>query len=742
MNITFLNLPPFHVVLFLFLIAGFFIFYSYREFSVLTHFKTRVILATIRAVLLLLIFFIALDPYWKKRGRSDWMGVLVDSSESMGVVDKGAEASRLEILKTRLNKSRYWKKLNKDSIQKLYGFDEDLWPLSAIHEVQASESETNFLGALEELNHLYRSDQRLIGWIVFSDGGATDSGGPAKEILQNMAFPLIVIQTGQEGEVSNLTLEAPELKDPIFAGELIKPELKWISNYPPETAADLKIELDGKPLLQKRILLKEKKFEFEFSLTDAGRHVLNMSLGPLEGEGSTKDNHIEMAFIARPRTVHVFYAESFYKDKNYFKLGLEEDRDFEVNFATSLIGFARKHSVPFFKDPLYGFPPTREDLMRYDVVILSDVKRRLLSNEQIDWIRELVEEGGGAFVMIGGVDSFGDGGYVKTPIEGLLPVEISEEYKGNAHLKARGVNANPFQPVLVRGAEEHPAVRLAEDKALNAELWKTIPQLGGYNYVGRLKPGAEMLLRHPVDEGTFGPRVILAVQSYGKGKAMAFTSDVTPNWGENFQGWRREKEGWLYAQFWQKALKWLTENRLRIKTSPLEIKHKPQFIETGQDIYWKILLPTSLVETDAVLIFEIFRKDQKIRSETFKTFHGNIVEWKIAAPEPGEYQYTVSLLRKDKEPFSQDGLFSVYPSRTESRNLNVNPALLKSLARESEGVYLHLQELDRLDKAIKKISKVSLRRHSVPFWNHGRLYVIIIGLFCLDWFIRKKKGLE
>ena len=43
----------------------------------------------------------------------------------------------------------------------------------------------------------------------------------------------------------------------------------------------------------------------------------------------------------------------------------------------------------------------------------------------------------------------------------------------------------------------------------------------------------------------------VVVGDYGKGKSMAFASDIAPHWGAGFMKWQG------YDQFWIQAIRWL-----------------------------------------------------------------------------------------------------------------------------------------------------------------------------------------
>ena len=187
------------------------------------------------------------------------------------------------------------------------------------------------------------------------------------------------------------------------------------------------------------------------------------------------------------------------------------------------------------------FPLSLEELERYDVVILSDIGANSLLLHPDVWLRgrstpnrlrllqEWVEQGGG-LAMCGGYYSFagihGAAKYYRTPIEQILPVTI---HPFDDRVEApEGARADVLLP-------DHPIVR-----GLGAD-W---PLLLGYNEV-QVRPDATLVAR-------VGAHPLLAVRIVGKGRTLAWTSDIGPHWcPEPFVTW----EG--YARLWLQALAWL-----------------------------------------------------------------------------------------------------------------------------------------------------------------------------------------
>ncbi len=77
--------------------------------------------------------------------------------------------------------------------------------------------------------------------------------------------------------------------------------------------------------------------------------------------------------------------------------------------------------------PPEGLPETLEGLQNYELLMLSNVPATKLSLGQMAVIQTWVQDSGGGFLMLGGDQSFGPGGYYRSPIEEILPLRSDFE---------------------------------------------------------------------------------------------------------------------------------------------------------------------------------------------------------------------------------------------------------------------------------------------------------------------------
>lgn len=189
---------------------------------------------------------------------------------------------------------------------------------------------------------------------------------------------------------------------------------------------------------------------------------------------------------------------------------------------------------------LSAFPKDLKDMKQYDVVVLSDVGSNTLTfysdvfqvpmgPDRLSVIRDFVANGGG-LVMSGGWMSFQGfrsmANYHGSPVEEVLPVYIED---GDDRVETtEGIRPEILLP-------NHPVMQGIPEKD-----W---PLFLGYNRL-RTKEGATLLAR-------CGEDPFIVIWEYGKGRSMAFASDLAPHWGSAFVEWK------YYAQFWYQSLRWV-----------------------------------------------------------------------------------------------------------------------------------------------------------------------------------------
>lgn len=109
----------------------------------------------------------------------------------------------------------------------------------------------------------------------------------------------------------------------------------------------------------------------------------------------------------------------------------------DINEGQYLVQAMAKEGIELELRAPNSIPNTPQELSGFDGVILSDVPAHQVGETAMVAIRDYVDKLGGGFIMLGGPNSFGVGGYYRTPIEEVLPVRLKapdEEEKQSSAL--------------------------------------------------------------------------------------------------------------------------------------------------------------------------------------------------------------------------------------------------------------------------------------------------------------------
>ncbi|MGZ3439141.1 MAG: VWA domain-containing protein, partial [Polyangia bacterium] len=97
--------------------------------------------------------------------------------------------------------------------------------------------------------------------------------------------------------------------------------------------------------------------------------------------------------------------------------------------AAYLANALKRESIDVDVRTSYGLPSSPRELAAYDLVLISDVAQTFVGPAQMAAIEGYVRDLGGGFIMAGGENSFGAGGYTGSRLEKLLPVRFDTEKK-------------------------------------------------------------------------------------------------------------------------------------------------------------------------------------------------------------------------------------------------------------------------------------------------------------------------
>ncbi|MDR2706315.1 MAG: VWA domain-containing protein, partial [Planctomycetaceae bacterium] len=240
--------------------------------------------------------------------------------------------------------------------------------------------------------------------VILSDGNETAGDILTAAVRGGVTISTVPLPASAEPEVQLADLKLPTQ---IRQGEPFYLDIVIQSNY--NTDAIITLYKDSFKVVEETKTLKigENVFRFRQSVDDQRQQEFSVTVS---AHGDTiLDNNRAAGLLftgGKPRVLLI---------------------DSEPKTIRDLASALREQDITAEVRPPEGVPRSLEELDHFDAVILSNVPATSLTIHQMNLLRTYLSELGGGLMMLGGEQSFGLGGYYKTPIEEILPVRCDFE---------------------------------------------------------------------------------------------------------------------------------------------------------------------------------------------------------------------------------------------------------------------------------------------------------------------------
>ncbi len=266
-----------------------------------------------------------------------------------------------------------------------------------------SETETNIAAALEPAVAMI-SPFYVPHLVVLSDGNETRGDFLTVAKRSGVAVSTVPTPDRESAEVQLVELRAPTN---VRQGEPFNLEVVVRSNR--KTESTITVFRRGFKVVEEKKPLEIGENIFSFKQTVDNQRQVDFSAKIDAKDDTILDNNSASRLVFGGGKPRVLLIESDPKTVRDFIWALQEQ---EIEIETR---------------PAEGLPKSLDELENFEAVILSNVSATSLTMRQMDLVRTYVRDLGGGLIMLGGEQSFGLGGYYKTPIEEILPVRSDFE---------------------------------------------------------------------------------------------------------------------------------------------------------------------------------------------------------------------------------------------------------------------------------------------------------------------------
>lgn len=311
--------------------------------------------------------------------------------------------------------------------------------------------ETNIAQAIQLATGIV--DLKKATRIVLLTDGLETKGDAAEQIMKltdsNVSIDAVSLGQKIAPDVSVQSFTTPQV---AYAGE--QQQLVTEIESTTATPAELYLYENDKLLYQEEVQLEEGTNVFTHRHVGAADGLVKYeALIQVEEDAILENNKLTSVTMVQstPRILIV------------------SDREEGSSIAAAIGGDSVHYDVKSSAE----LPSSLSSFLHYNAIIFDNIPGHLVGEDKMAVIEQAVKNFGVGFMMVGGENSFGLGGYFKTPIEALLPVEM--EVKGKQQLPSLGLAI-----VLDRsGSMMGPKIELAKEAAARSiELLREGDTLG------------------------------------------------------------------------------------------------------------------------------------------------------------------------------------------------------------------------------------------------------------------------
>jgi hypothetical protein len=612
-----------------------------------------------------------------------------------------------------------------------------------VEEIHAAEpgGESSRLGAAVRgvLDELRGTSPAAV--ILVTDGINTDGPGldEAAAAARRRGVPLLIVGLGDDKPVRDLKLSDLLVDEVVFVNDVVQFEAKLTGTGFPGREVRLRLRRDGDPrvLAETKVAVstdgQPQTVRIPYRPGEEGEFRYVVEVEPLEGEIQTDNNRIQRTVKVRNQKIRVLLVQA-YPSYEFRYLSNMFERDSTIELNTVLQEADLEHAEQAAA-ALRGFPVRRDELFRYDVIILGDVNPALLSGPMMENLAAFVEQPGkgGALVFLAG-PRYMPLAYRDTPLERLMPVNLrTARYPEPDRTLREGFVAVPTDLGLAS-----PPMQLGDTPAETAEIWARLPSLYWLMEAPDLKPGVRVLAVHPDRPGSDGQRLpVIMMQYVGAGKVLLHATDETWRWR-----WRTGDV--FFARYWVQMMRYLSRSilaggdRSAVLTTDRREYRRGESVRLGLRFADERLAPA---EDDGVTVVLEQQGHQTRRIRLHRSAAGRgVFEGLVVSPSVGAHHAWVAVPTIEGGAPAVD--FSVAAPPGEFERVEMDAAELKRAAQTTKGHFYTVETADQLLRDLPKGRQVPVEAlPPIPLWNAWPLLALFLGLLIAEWILRKSGGM-
>ncbi|QDT71700.1 VWA domain-containing protein [Lacipirellula limnantheis] len=361
----------------------------------------------LRAAAILLLIIALCRPFLGDEGDDAHVLFLVDVSQSVDLKQIPAACDQIDLWKQGLRSGDSWTLFALGNGVREYESTDAL--RETVQKWQSGVADDAFRSATQLAEAILAtraafSAGKSSRMVLLTDGQETD--GDLADALSQVADEGIDVRRHplaglSDAEASVVSIE-PSSRE-AFYGEVSRMTVTLAANAP--IKGNLRLVHKGVAVQQRDVELtadKQQVVHFDVDMTTPGASVWTAELLPAEDRFVVNNQAACTVTVrGRPRVLAIHREPR--ELRPITRALTEQEIELEVRGE-------------------HGLPNSLEEMAAFDCIILADMPATAMTPRQMQMLKQYVVDFGGGLMMLGSENSFGLGGYYKTPVEEVLPL--------------------------------------------------------------------------------------------------------------------------------------------------------------------------------------------------------------------------------------------------------------------------------------------------------------------------------
>ena len=566
--------------------------------------------------------------------------------------------------------------------------------------------------------------------ILISDGRDNSGANETEliEVLKKRQLKVIALGVGSRAPIPDVAVLSAQMPQRVFDGDKVtlKTKLKLVGRH--DSPVRVRVLSAGRVVCTDEVpddVARDELGCFDFELEFKVKAELKPDRVEVISNDSIPENNSQPVDCwIRKEQIRVLFLDEFPRwESRYLNMMLRRDKRMDLERMRVIFLGSLKDGRLTRGPGSQQFPPNKEGLLEFDLLILGDLPPDTFTPEEMGNLVSFVKDRAGTIIFLAGQSSM-PSAYFSSPLHDLLPVE---------RVRRTALPKAGMRMALTAEGKEAGLVRPYQGPTSAAGHGK----LHWVRSDTRNIPTASVLTQEPM---TGLPVVITSL--YGAGKVLYLGSDEFWRW--------RYRSGWKYHhEFWSLVLLWATSEKIEGESRFAKLGLDQRRFSTSEnpDVRLKLIgadgKPLEGSQGSVCLTGKTTDGTDIERAIPYQVVDlGGLYRAELGRLPTGKYRVSPMIDELEGEDIDAALEFEVVEeSSLENLYIRQNQPFLQRLCEETGGRYFDLQDFGALPEAVQTDRVRIESKEETELWDKYWMLLLVATLLVTEWAFRKRHNL-